>query len=149
MKITYKGDYALKIILDLSLTYNQKVTPIKEISRRQDIPEKFLEQIITILKGANLVKTVRGKNGGVALAKPPAMITLGEVIRLVEGYTSPISCVSKSAYSRCGFEGRCAFRCVFSDIRKKINDVVDNTTFKDMVEKSRELEHNAASDYVI
>ena len=115
MRISYKGDYALKIILELAQRYDHGVIPIKEISKRQDIPEKFLEQIITLLKGANLVKTVRGKNGGVAIAKPPSLITLGEVIRLVEGYTSPISCVSTSAYSHCNFENRCAFRGVFDD----------------------------------
>jgi Rrf2 family protein len=148
MKISYKGDYALKIILDLALTYG-RITPIRDISKRQDIPEKFLEQIITILKGAGLVKTVRGKNGGVALAKPPALITLGEVIRLVEGFTSPISCVSGSAYSRCNFEHRCAFRQVFDDIRGRINAVVDHTTFQDIVEKTRQLEADAPIDYVI
>ncbi|MFH0807668.1 MAG: Rrf2 family transcriptional regulator, partial [Elusimicrobiota bacterium] len=63
MRLTFKGDYALKIILDLSLTYNQKITQIKDMAKRQDIPEKFLEQIITLLKSAKYIKTVRGPKG--------------------------------------------------------------------------------------
>lgn len=149
MKISFKGDYALKIILDLSRSYNQGITPIKEISRRQDIPERFLEQIITILKGAHYVRTVRGPKGGVCLAKAPAKITLGEIIRLMEGPTAPITCVSASAYARCADEPRCVFRPLFADIRARINAVVDQVTFADMVEKERALQQAAAPDYSI
>jgi Rrf2 family protein len=149
MKISFKGDYALKIILDLSRTYTRGITPIKEISRRQDIPERFLEQIITTLKGAQYVKTVRGPKGGVCLAKAPSRITLGEIIRLMEGPTAPITCVSSSAYARCADEPRCVFRPIFADIRARINAVVDQVTFADMVEKDRALQQTAAPDYSI
>jgi Rrf2 family protein len=149
MKITFKGDYALKIILDLAMNYNNSVTPIKDISRRQDIPERFLEQIITILKGANYVKTVRGPRGGVRLAKDPGRISVGEIIRLIEGPTSPISCVSKTGYSHCDFEKRCAFHAMFREIRDKINAVVDETNFAEMVKRTRDIEGEAVPDYMI
>jgi Rrf2 family protein len=149
MKISFKGDYALKIILDLSMTYGQGITPIKEISKRQDIPERFLEQIITLLKGAHYVRTARGPRGGVCLAKSPANITLGEIIRLVEGPTSPITCVSRSAHAKCNYENRCAFQRVFAGIRDRINEIVDHTTFLDMVEQTRKLQCETVLDYSI
>lgn len=149
MKISFKGDYALKIILDLSLNYGRGLTQIRDISKRQDIPEKYLEQIIMILKGANYIRTQRGAKGGIFLAKPPSKITLGEIIRLMEGPTSPITCVSTSAYTKCGFEKKCVFRDVWLDIKNKINDVVDQTTFEDMVEKVREFQGERVVDYVI
>ena len=148
MKITFKGDYALKIILDLSLIYGQK-TSIKEIAKRQDIPRKFLEQIVTILKGAGYVKTVRGLGGGVSLARDPSRITLGEIIRLIEGPTSPITCVSRSKHTKCDFEGKCALKLVFEKVRDRTNEIVDKTTFKDMAESTKNLRKSAHFDYSI
>ena len=146
MKVSFKGDYALKIILDLSLLYiNDKlgITQIKEISRRQDIPEKFLEQIVSILKQANYLRTTRGPKGGIALSKSPGQITIGEIIRLIDGTTAPIACVSCTQYSKCDFEDRCVFKGLFEDIRNKINDVVDNTNFQDLCD--RQLQQASAS----
>ena len=149
MKITFKGDYALKIILDLSLSYNQKITQIKDMAKRQDIPEKFLEQIITLLKSAKYIKTMRGPKGGVYLAKHPSKITLGEIIRLMEGPTSPVACVSHSGYIKCTFENKCVFKGVWAEVRDKINDVVDKTTFQDMVEKNHHLNSKHILNYTI
>ena len=148
MKITFKGDYALKIILDLSLINGQK-TSIKEIAKRQDIPRKFLEHIVTILKGAGYVRTVRGLGGGISLAKDPSKITLGEIIRLIEGPTSPITCVSRSKHTKCDFEGRCALKLVFEKVRDRTSEIVDKTTFKDMVESTKNLRKSASIDYSI
>ncbi len=149
MKVSFKGDYAIKIILDLSLRYGRGISQIKDISKREDIPGKFLEQIITMLKGAGYVKTVRGPKGGVMLAKAPSEITMGEIIRLMEGPTSPITCVSKSAHAKCSFEKKCALRGYFELVRDKVNEVVDNTTFQDIADKARKLQHAETSDYSI
>ena len=149
MRLSFKGDYALKIILDLSLMYGKGLTQMKDVSKRQDIPEKFLEQIITTLKGAKYVKTIRGPKGGVLLAMEPGKITLGEIIRLMDGPTSPIACVSRSGYAKCSFEGKCAFRDVFCDVRDRINEIVDNTTFQDMVDKTRLLDQKETLEYQI
>ncbi|MFH1368479.1 MAG: Rrf2 family transcriptional regulator [Elusimicrobiota bacterium] len=149
MKVSFKGDYALKIILDLSLNYGHGIAQIKDISKRQDIPEKFLEQIITILKSAKYVKTTRGPKGGVTLSKPPSQITMGEIIRLMEGPTSPITCVSKSEHAKCNFEKRCAFRGYFEEIRDRVNEVADNTTFQDIADKARKLHSYGVLDYSI
>ncbi len=131
------------------MTYNQGITQIKDIAKRQDIPEKFLEQIITLLKGANYIKTMRGPKGGVFLAKPPSKITLGEIIRLADGPTSPIACVSCSAYSRCTFENKCAFKGVWEQVRDKVSEIVDETTFQDMVERTKEMQPGEVIDYMI
>jgi len=149
MKLSFKGDYALKIILDLSLSHTKGISQIKDISKRQDIPTKFLEQIITTLKGAGYVKTVRGPKGGVFLSKPPSKITMGDIIRLMEGPTSPITCVSKSGYDKCSYEKKCAFKGYFEEVRTRINDVVDKTTFQDIADKARRLNSAEAPDYSI
>lgn len=149
MRISFKGDYALKIILDLALTYNQGITQIREISKRQDIPEKFLEQLIVVLKRAKYIKTVRGPKGGVFLAKHPSKITLGEIVRLMEGHTSPIACVSCSGYSKCSFENKCVFKKVWASVRDKTNEIVDKTTFQDMVEEQIKMKSGKNLDYTI
>jgi Rrf2 family protein len=149
MKISFKGDYATKIILDLSLNYNQGVTQIKDIAKRQDIPERYLEQIITLLKNSRYINTIRGPKGGVLLAKAPSKITIGEIVRLVEGPTSPITCVSRSAHTRCSFEHKCVLKGVWKEVRDKINEVVDNTTYQDLVDRARAMESKSALNYVI
>jgi Rrf2 family protein len=149
MKITFKGDYALKIILDLSLNYGKDLTQIKDIAKRQDIPKKFLEQIVLLLKGAKYINTIRGPKGGISLAKMPSEITLGEIVRLIEGPTSPIACVSTTGYSKCDFEKKCVFKGVWLDIKGKINDVLDYTTFEDMVEKTKKILGTSVNNYHI
>jgi Rrf2 family cysteine metabolism transcriptional repressor len=149
MKITFKGDYALKIMLDLSLEYGGPLVQMKEIARRQDIPKKFLEQIVVILKGAEYIRTVRGPKGGIALTKEPAKITLGEIIRLIEGTTAPIACVSATGREKCDFESRCAFREVFAEITGLINGMVDKTTFADMVERHLAMGRKRVMDFSI
>ena len=149
MKISFKGDYALKIMLDLSLSYDKGLRQIKEIAKRQDIPEKFLEQIVTLLKSGNYIKTVRGPNGGISLAKKPSEITIGEIVRLVDGSTAPIACVSCSAYTRCTFEDQCVFKDIWAEVRTRTNELVDTITFEDMVKKHQALRGEVVSDYSI
>ncbi|OGS20479.1 MAG: hypothetical protein A2252_01205 [Elusimicrobia bacterium RIFOXYA2_FULL_39_19] len=139
MRITYKGDYALKILLDLTVNYQQNhsegLVQIKDISKRQDIPVKYLEQIILTLKGAGYIRSKRGSSGGVGLAKPPEKIKLGEVIRLMDGTTAPITCVSRTEHTKCDFFQRCPFKPLWTDIRDYVNNIVDNTTFADIAKK--------------
>lgn len=148
MRITYKGDYALKILLDLSLRYGKGLVQVKDISRRQDIPLKYLGQIILTLKGAGYIQSKRGHDGGVALAKSPGRIKVGEIIRLMDGTTSPITCVSRSEPSKCGYAKACPFRPLWSEVRDSINLIVDNTTFEDMAKRCAEYSKEY-SDYSI
>lgn len=149
MKLTFKGDYALKIILDLSLNYGKTLAQIKDISKRQDIPKKFLEQIVLLLKSAKYINTIRGPKGGISLAKAPSEITLGEIVRLIEGPTSPIACVSTTGYSKCDFEKKCVFRNVWLDVKERVNEVLDHTTFEDMVEKTKKMLGTSVNDFCI
>lgn len=149
MRISFKGDYALKTILDLSGNYKNGLVKISDISKRQDIPLKYLEQILLLLKGAGYVNSKRGPDGGYYLAKKPSEITVGEVIRLTEGYTSPVSCVSKSCHARCTDELKCPFRPLWSDIRDMINGVVDRVTFEDMCIRKEKMEKNNVVNYEI
>jgi len=149
MRISFKGDYALKTILELSANYNNGLVRIGEIAKRQDIPLKYLEQILLLLKGAGYVNSKRGPAGGYFLAKKPSEITVGEIVRLTEGFTSPISCVSKSCYARCSDEMNCPFRPLWTDIRDLVNGVVDRVTFEDMCLRKEKLEKKKIVNYEI
>lgn len=149
MKMTYKGDYALKIMLDLSEQYGGALVQMKEIALRQDIPKKFLEQIVLTLKAAKYIRTVRGPKGGVTLAKEPSAINLGEIIRLIEGPTAPIACVRPGGEKTCDFSGHCGFREVFGRIARRIDEDLDGTTFADMVERTAALARKQAVDFSI
>jgi len=134
MRITYKGDYALKAILDLSLYYKQGVVTIHDLARRADVPVKFLEQVLLDLKKGGFVGSRRGINGGYFLSRNPKEIKLGEVIRFIDGPIEPIGCAAlDNNYKGCADLYRCAFRGVWLKVTKLISGVVDNTTFYDIV----------------
>lgn len=146
MRVSFKGDYALKALLDLAEHRDSGLVKIQEIARRRDIPIKFLEQIMLILKGNGYVISQRGAKGGYRLAKEPRRITLGEVIRLMEGPISPITCVSKSCYQKCNEEEGCVFRPIWDNIRVMTEKVVDGTTLEDVRHRSCDVD---ASTYQI
>ena len=133
MKLTYKGDYALKAVLDLALHYGHLVT-ISDLAARAEIPVKFLEQVLLELKRGGFVESRRGKIGGYLLAKPPSRITVGDVIRFIEGQIEPIACVNKK-YSGCADIYKCVFRPLWVDIAKSISLVVDTVTFEDLANR--------------
>jgi Rrf2 family protein len=141
MKITYKGDYALKAILDLALHYGKIVT-IHDLAKRADIPIKFLEQVLLDLKRGGFVESRRGKVGGYLLVKPPSQIKLGEVIRFIDGPIEPITCVEKG-YSGCSDIYKCAFRGVWQQVSKAISNIIDNITFEDLANQVQ-LKHQTA-----
>jgi len=136
MRISFKGDYALKTLLDLALNTNKGPVKIHDIAKRQDIPLKYLEQILLLLKGGGYVNSKRGQDGGYFLKKPAGKITLGEIVRLTEGYTSPITCVSKSCYTKCTDEVRCPFKDTWGQVRDAVNEIVDKTTIEDIAKKA-------------
>lgn len=136
MKITYKGDYALKTILDLTLHYGNGVVAIHDLAKRLDIPVKFLEQILLDLKKGGFVASKRGKIGGYHLARPPAKIKLGEVVRFVDGPVEPIACASlEAAYKGCRDAHRCLFKDIWLKVSKAITDIIDDVTFEDLANK--------------
>lgn len=135
MKLSKRGEYGLKAMIDLaSQAEPTAVTQIKDIAARQQIPVKFLEQILLTLKNAGLLRSRAGVGGGYYLAKAPAEITLGQVVRTLDGPLAPIPCVSQTAYERCVCEDEatCGLRLTMLDVRNAIADILDQTTLADV-----------------
>ncbi len=136
MKISTKGRYALRLMLDLAVNYTGEYISIKNIAARQDISEKYLEQIITQLNRAGYVKSVRGAQGGYMLAKSPSEYTVGMILRQMEGSLAPVSCAEDEEV--CDKTSRCVTQEVWSRIQKAVEDVVDNITLADLVARYQE-----------
>ncbi len=134
MRITYKGDYALKAILDLALYYEKGVVTINEISKRADIPLKFLEQVLLDLKRGGFVVSKRGKEGGYSLAKDPSKVTVGDVVRFIDGPVEPIACIGKK-YVGCNDVYKCVFRKIWQEVAQSTSLIVDNVTFADLIKE--------------
>jgi Rrf2 family protein len=128
MQVSKKTDYALRALFTLVEHYNGTPIPIRELARRNDIPKRFLEQIMLALKSKGWVESLAGMRGGYVLAKNPSKITMGEVVRHFDGILAPIACVSLSGYKRCSQEPVCRFRRVFFDIRNYVTGVMDQST---------------------
>ncbi|MBW7898288.1 HTH-type transcriptional regulator CymR [Candidatus Brocadiaceae bacterium B188] len=152
MKLSKKSDYAMRAIIYLSMHYNEGAIQIREISANEKIPQKFLENILLVLRKAGILNSKIGLKGGYELARSPDLITLGEVIRALDGAIAPVDCVSKISYKPCSEEVTCVIRGVMLDIRNAITDVLDRMTFADMcsrVRGSREKEESNVLTYVI
>jgi Rrf2 family protein len=132
MHISKKTDYALRALFTLVEHYNGAPIPIRELARRNDIPKRFLEQIMLALKAQGWVESLAGIRGGYVLAKNPSKITMGEVVRHFDGILAPIECVSLSGYKRCSQEPVCRFRRVFLDIRNYVTAVMDRSTLAEV-----------------
>lgn len=141
MKISTKGRYAVRVMLDLALHNTGECIKVKEIATRQGISEKYLEQIIAVLNKAGYVKSVRGAQGGYRLSKEPEDYTVGMVLRLTEGSLAPVACLDDGAdiCERCD---TCETLGVWKDLYAAINQVVDNVTIADLVEQRKKRVDN-------
>jgi Rrf2 family protein len=155
MKLSVRGEYALRALLVLTLHYGQddKVVPIQTISDEQRIPKKFLEQILNDLKRLGAVESRRGINGGYRLARPPEHITLASIVRRVEGAIAPVSCVSERFYERCTCpdEALCPIRDVMKEAREAVVKIMERLTLGDLRDRARRLAKPSvqAVDFVI
>ena len=153
MKLSVRGEYALRALLVLSLHYGEDVVRIQTISDEQRIPKKFLEQILNDLKGLGAVESKRGAGGGYRLARPPENITLASIVRHVEGAMAPVSCVSERFYERCTCpdEARCAIRDVMKEAREAVVKIMERLTLADLRDRAKRLAQPTASivDFVI
>jgi Rrf2 family protein len=133
MKISTKGRYALKMMLDLA-TYNTGApVSIKDIAKRQQISEKYLEQIIAVLNKAGFVRSVRGAQGGYMLKREPKDYTVGMILRQTEGDLAPVSCVGEEG-AECERRYECVTVKIYEMINDAVNNVVDNITLADLLE---------------
>jgi Rrf2 family protein len=136
--LSKKSKYALKALTILAKEYGQGPVLISDIARREEISRKFLEIILLELKNAGILQSRKGKGGGYSLGRPPQQITLGHVIRVLDGPLAPLPCVSRSAYIRCREcrdERTCGIRMVMKQVRDATAQILDSTTLEDMLKQ--------------
>ena len=140
MKISKRGEYALRALIDLGIAaeLGHPMLRAQEIVARENLPKGFLDQILMQLRQAGFIGTKRGKHGGYFLDKPMDSISLGQIIRLVDGPLAPIRCVSQSKYEKCSCpdETTCALRLLMLDVRNALADILDRRTLADAVRHS-------------
>ena len=137
MKISTRGRYALRLMIDLSMHHNGDMVRVKEIADRQGISEKYLEQIISILKKAGYVKSLRGSKGGYKLAKEPKEYTVGMVLRLTEGNLAPVTCLEDEE-NQCDLVETCTTLRLWQMLDDAIKGVIDHVTLQDMIDWEQE-----------
>jgi len=145
LKISTKGRYALRMLLDLAEHRNDRYIALKEIAERQNISKQYLEQIITIINNSKILRANRGKQGGYMLAKEPSEITVGYILRITEGNISSTACL-EGDLNRCEMAGTCKTLYVWKELNKVIADYLDSVTLQDILNKHQNIEF---FDYVI
>lgn len=148
MKISTKGRYALRTMVDIALHSSGSCITLKDISRRQDISVKYLEQIASQLAHAGLLRSNRGPQGGYRLSKDPRDYTAGEILRVTEGSLAPIPCLEADA-DTCKMRGACSTIDFWQAVYDAVLQVADNTTLEDLAEQSRKKLENGTANYII
>ena len=143
MSVSTRGRYALRLMLDLAMNNTGEPVRLKDVAKRQEISEKYLEQIISILNKAGIVKSVRGPAGGYSLKWKPEEYTVGMILRLTEGSLAPVDCVEDG--TDCGRADQCVTVLLWKKLNDAINGVVDNITLADLVD----WQMQKANEYVI
>ena len=153
MKLSLRGEYALRALIVLGLNHDHEVVRIQHISEQQNIPKRFLEQILNDLRLAGIVESRRGMAGGYRLSKPPEKISLATVIRHIEGPLAPVSCVSEKYYSRCTCpdETKCGIRSIMKEVRDAIVVILEKVSVAELCDRVRQLQgvHKNPLDYII
>lgn len=141
MKISTRGRYALRLMLDLATNDEGNPIRIRDVAERQGISDKYLEQIISILNKAGYVKSVRGPQGGYLLRKKPEDYTVGMILRLTEGSLAPVACVEEDI-GDCERQSGCVTYLLWKKINDAISGVVDTVTLKDLVDWQQDLKES-------
>ena len=144
MKISTKGRYALRLMVDLAEHRDNGFIALKDVAKRQNISKKYLEQIVPVLNGAGLLATNRGNRGGYKLAKEPKEYTVGDILRITEGSIAPVSCLD-SEVNPCERKNFCQTLYVWEGLYKVVNEYLDSITVQDIVDKIG----NTTLDYII
>ena len=144
MKISTKGRYALRLMVDLAEHKYSGFIALKDVAKRQNISKKYLEQIVPVLNGAGLLTTNRGNRGGYKLAKEPKEYTVGDILRITEGSIAPVSCLESDVNS-CERKNFCQTLYVWEGLYKVVNEYLDSITVQDVVDKIG----NTTLDYII
>lgn len=139
MKLSTKGRYGLKAMLDIAINGKDQCVSLKQIAERQSLSENYLEQLISLLKKSGLLKSTRGAQGGYTLSKNPEQITVGDILRALEGSLAPVDCVLVNENKKCSDSNGCVTKFIWKKVTDSINDVVDNITLMDLVDEHNSL----------
>ncbi len=149
MRLSTKGRYGLKAIFELALSYGKGPTPLNAIAQKRNISVHYLEQLFATLRKAGLVKSIRGAQGGYILAHKPENITVGDVIRTLEGPIAPADCVLEDEESDCSNIECCVTRGIWEKIKTSIDEVIDSISLQDMVDDHKKLHKDDSIMYYI
>lgn len=149
MKLSTKGRYGVKAMLDLALHNSEGQIALKNIAERQEISENYLEQLFATLRKAGLVNSIRGSQGGYILAQAPENITVGSILRALEGSLAPVECVLEKDPACCDRADRCVTRQVWTKMRDSVNEVVDSITLNDLIEDYKKSNSTEGLTYYI
>jgi Rrf2 family cysteine metabolism transcriptional repressor len=139
VKLSTRGEYGLRAMFDLAMRQGEGPIPLKDIAERQAISGHYLEQLIAGLRKAGLVKSVRGAQGGYMLGRSPEEITVGDIVRVLEGPIGPTECVSEDDAAYCDRSETCIARRVWARVRDSIVEVMDSITLKDMCAEAEKI----------
>ncbi len=146
MKVSTKGDYGVRALVELAHRYGQGPVQSAEIAQRQEIPEPYLDQLLTQLRRAGFIRSVRGPQGGHALIREPAEVKLNEVMVALEGSLAPIACVDDP--DACTKSGGCVQRDVWVRVRDATVEILESVSIADLAEKERQYSHNGGRYYI-
>ncbi len=146
MKISTKGRYSLRLMLDIAMHGKDKNVSIRDAAKRQNISTKYLEQIVSMLVRVGYLKSIRGAQGGYRLAKSPAEYTVGDILRISEGSLAPVSCLEDEV-NQCGRHSLCPTIKFWEGLYKTVNEYVDNVTLEDLVNEA--VKENESFDFCI
>ena len=152
MNLSQKCQYAVRALFELARHEEEGPIRIAEIAEAQAIPIRFLQGILNSLRGSGIVESARGRQGGYRLAKSARELSVGEVIRFFEGPLIPVTCLTGDGRSFCSLRGQCVFESLWKKAQEALEGVYDTTTFRDLVEADRKMEHERRTmvcDYVI
>lgn len=148
MKLSTKGRYGVKAMFDLAQNYGTGPIPLNNIAQRNGISEHYLEQLIAVLRKSGLVKSVRGAQGGYILNGPPDGITIGDIIRVLEGPIAPVDCVSEDEPEACDNADFCITRTIWAKVRDSVANVLDSITLADMLEEEKKRKEDSYMYYI-
>lgn len=149
MNLSQKCQYAIRSLLELAKSFGEGPIRISKIAEKQAIPPRFLENILNELKSTGLIESRRGAHGGYLLIKDPDKITVGDIIRLIEGPLDPVQCTGEKNDPSCALRGKCALIDLWKRAKTAVEEVYDGTTFKDLVEQENKLNCSMSPDYCI
>ncbi|HML74862.1 MAG TPA: Rrf2 family transcriptional regulator [Anaerohalosphaeraceae bacterium] len=142
MKLSSRTRYGMRAMMELALEYGKKPLQIKSIADREDISNKYLEQLVAMLKSSGLVRSVRGPRGGYMLARNPAEIKLSEIFTTLEGPLIPVECVEHTEF--CPKCPDCATRLIWTELYRALMSVLDNTTLKELAERADKIQQGGS-----